>query len=923
MTEIAKVYVGVVPSFQGITGNIRKGLNGPLEAEAASAGAAAGTAASESFGESFDSTKALIGAAAIGTGLFGLATAAGDLEAALAANVQVLGEASGAVQEFAANGEDAVFLTETAVLDATTAFGQLGKIMGLSGEDLSGFAIDFATLSADMAAFKNNTPAEAIRDLQAGFAGSTEVLRKYGIFLDDVGLKQAYYNETGIKVTGTLTAQQRILATASEIWRQTGDIQGQAAREADSFESSIAALKETVGNIAADFGKPVVGFAADLLGGVEGAAGKLGEFNEATGGMFATGVTAALGVTALAGAFVGIRGKVKQGVDWFGRASTATRRLSLATAGLGIALVAGLSIYGAMTAHSKRLAAEQKVMVGAMDEATAATYRQAQANAELTGTFDAGATAAEAIGVAMLEGLSEIDDETLSSLNITADEFGETLVALREDPLTALTDIGKAAGLSAEEAGVLAAVIGEFGSASNDYATDDLVVSIMSLGDGFDFTREEAEALAEAIGPLGGQIEDVWDSAQGSRIHDVAQGWLQAAAASDDLARSLIEQAEANSGLSLEGDYGFNLYTELLAIIDKLPPAQKAAAEEALNLAGAEDALAEAAKDVQPEMVGVVDATTDATDAFNEAEAAADSFSNAFDRLIGVNTDASDALIDYEEGLDDLNELVDEAVKKHGANADQIDIETAAGRENAKALNDQADSIGEVITNMLRQGATMPNVRAEYNRMYRQLHAVTTELLGSEEAATEYLATLGLTPDTVRTAVNLVGEERATAAVEAYMDEVDEIPASIATIIKARMDQGDFQYVESLIRRLSAPRSVYFQPRMTTGGGVDFMAASGALLTGPAIGLAGEDGAEWIAPLTKPAEMAEWLKRDEIRGPVLQGLALEPFSPHGGTDIGQLGPLVGELHIGDRDDLPEAMEQLDRLRWLVSKGGAR
>ena len=103
-TEIAKAWVAIEPSAQGITGKLEKELS-PL----AKAGDDAGDKAGKGFVSSFRAhekgladfgKKALVGAAALGVGLFGVAKAAGNLSAAIAANEQVLGSASQAVQDF-------------------------------------------------------------------------------------------------------------------------------------------------------------------------------------------------------------------------------------------------------------------------------------------------------------------------------------------------------------------------------------------------------------------------------------------------------------------------------------------------------------------------------------------------------------------------------------------------------------------------------------------------------------------------------------------------------------------------------------------------------------------------------------------------------------------------------------------------------
>jgi exonuclease VII small subunit len=236
------------------------------------------------------------GVAAVG--LFKLGTAADELNAAGSAMTQVLGESAEAVDRWAEGSVKAVGLSKRSALDAATSFGAIGKSAGFASEELSAFAIQQVELAADMAAFKNVAPTEALADLQSGYAGQTEVLRKYSIFLDDVTLKNAYFRETGEKVTGTLTAQQRVVATHAEIMRQSADMQGQWNREIGSAASQQAMLKAELENLAAGIGEGVLPAMQQLLGAANGVFGAIGNLDSGMQkgiGTFATYATATAG----------------------------------------------------------------------------------------------------------------------------------------------------------------------------------------------------------------------------------------------------------------------------------------------------------------------------------------------------------------------------------------------------------------------------------------------------------------------------------------------------------------------------------------------------------------------------------------------------------------------------------------------------
>ena len=131
--ELATAYVSLVASAKGIKASIDKELS-PLEQSAKEVGDKAGKSFESSFSKQANLTdfskKGLAATAVLSAGLFKAADAAGGLEAAMAANVQILGDASNEVQDWAKTSVDSVGLSERAALDAATSFGQLAKIAG-------------------------------------------------------------------------------------------------------------------------------------------------------------------------------------------------------------------------------------------------------------------------------------------------------------------------------------------------------------------------------------------------------------------------------------------------------------------------------------------------------------------------------------------------------------------------------------------------------------------------------------------------------------------------------------------------------------------------------------------------------------------------------------------------------------------------
>jgi hypothetical protein len=210
-------------------------------------------------------------AAAIGTITQVIAPAiraASDFEEATSKVNVIFGRASKSVKDFANTAARELGQSKQAVLDAAGAFGTFGKAAGLAGEDLSLFTTDFVTLATDLASFNNTTPEEAVQAIGAALRGEAEPLRRFGVLLNDATLK-AEAMELGIyKGSGALTAQQKILAAQSAIYKQTGDAQGDFARTADNLANKQRTLSALFKNFQIQLGQQLLPATTDFANGL-------------------------------------------------------------------------------------------------------------------------------------------------------------------------------------------------------------------------------------------------------------------------------------------------------------------------------------------------------------------------------------------------------------------------------------------------------------------------------------------------------------------------------------------------------------------------------------------------------------------------------------------------------------------------------
>jgi hypothetical protein len=185
-------------------------------------------------------------------------TAASNMEESLSKVNVIFGKGAREVEKFATTAARQLGQSKQSVLDAAGAFGTFGKAAGLGGEDLATFSNDFTTLATDLASFNNTSPEEAVQAIGAALRGEAEPLRRFGVLLDDATLRQEALTLGIYDGKGALTAQQKILAAQSAIYKQTGDAQGDFLRTSDGLANSQRTLKAEFANLQVELGQKLL-----------------------------------------------------------------------------------------------------------------------------------------------------------------------------------------------------------------------------------------------------------------------------------------------------------------------------------------------------------------------------------------------------------------------------------------------------------------------------------------------------------------------------------------------------------------------------------------------------------------------------------------------------------------------------------------
>lgn len=190
---------------------------------------------------------------------------AGELEDSEAMSAQVFGTWSKQLDSWANGAAKAFGLAKGSALDAANQMGiRLRQIGGLTEELAAQTSKALVQFAGDLASAFGGPVEEAAAALQSALTGEFEPLKRYGIVINDLALKNELYAMTGQKVKGTLTAQQKQQATLSLIMKNGALISGDYARNADGATNAQKTLTAQFKDAATALGKILLPYATRL-----------------------------------------------------------------------------------------------------------------------------------------------------------------------------------------------------------------------------------------------------------------------------------------------------------------------------------------------------------------------------------------------------------------------------------------------------------------------------------------------------------------------------------------------------------------------------------------------------------------------------------------------------------------------------------
>lgn len=209
---------------------------------------------------------------------------------------------SGQVKEFAKTTLESFGIASGTALDMASSYGDMGTSMGLTTSEAAKMSTSLVGLAGDLASFKNISVDIANTAISAIFTGETESLKKMGIVMTEVNLKQFALNSGIQKNYEQMSQAEKVQLRYNYILSVTKNAQGDFIRTQGGAANQWRIFQESLKQVGAELGQVVLPLFTKLITAVNQkivAFSKLSETTKTTIVVVA-GLVAVIGPLALA-----------------------------------------------------------------------------------------------------------------------------------------------------------------------------------------------------------------------------------------------------------------------------------------------------------------------------------------------------------------------------------------------------------------------------------------------------------------------------------------------------------------------------------------------------------------------------------------------------------------------------------------------
>jgi TP901 family phage tail tape measure protein len=615
-----------------------------------------------------------------------------------------------------------VFLKmHTAVLEGGEALADFAEVAGMSAEQFVN------VWEAD--------PAAAVTSFIEGLGGLDAAGGNVIGTMNDLGLRGQLVQQVLLRLMGAGDDLTATLGRSADAFIENTAATDEAEKRYATFASRMEMVRNQIVDLFIDLGTMLLPTIEAIVTGV----GKLAGGFQALPAPLQLAVGGFLGLVAAMGPMIFIAGSLMRNLTTltsvFGLSATAATKLGGALGLASIAVMGGVALYGLFTEEQRKTKENTLAAAAALDVQFDSLMNAAVAAAAAGQEINAVAVAHEALSLALAEGNEQLADSA-AILNISAD------------------DLLRVFGIMAADGELLTNTIYTLGRSFFDNSQQAAFLSRNweALHSPITAIREDALAGAEAVGITSeelavatGAVESFLDAADEQSIQDFVAAFLNARVKVGGYSAAAVAAAEAQTGLNRSiGTNAVPVYEAYAQIVANMTDAQRAEA-------GITAEVIEAMEAANVAISGTGDAT----------ESAASKFGMAVDTVTGL-VDALQVLIDV--GFDLKQISFDEQFAMFAGFGDLSGIFTRVA-QSATTLG-QAAQVGLVTQFGAAATAAL------------SLGAATRSLHGDAAAGASSLAGIA----TVLDDVSVSGSEAMTVLDRAFDDHIDNMISRLSDL---------------------------------------------------------------------------------------------------------------------------------------------
>jgi hypothetical protein len=197
---------------------------------------------------------------------YSLVNAASAVEESMSKVRVVFGDSADAVIKFAEQSSSSIGLSKQQALEAAGTYGNLFQAFGIGKQASQEMSTELVKLAADLASFNNASVDDALQALRSGLSGETEPLKRFGVALNDVRLKQEALNLGLYSGKGNLDIAAKSQAAFALIMKDTALAQGDFARTSDGVANQQRILAAQFADVRAELGEALIPVFKRLVG---------------------------------------------------------------------------------------------------------------------------------------------------------------------------------------------------------------------------------------------------------------------------------------------------------------------------------------------------------------------------------------------------------------------------------------------------------------------------------------------------------------------------------------------------------------------------------------------------------------------------------------------------------------------------------